>query len=1541
MMSNLSLRISFCQICDGDRCSRPTYSKKKRRKRMGLVFPTFVAAVLILLCPAAHAACSDYVANNYGCVNSISNCFYCASSGRCMPNNILATSSCDGYYDVCSSWNGDVSNCARMFYTTSGGTTSWTPSCISINGVATCSSCRFCFARQQCLTTVGYAVSCQAAWNGWCTFYDGDAYSCNTVSSYTCPSSIYPQGCGPCSYCASTHTCLSRTSISAASCCGYTGNCSVWNNQAGYCSNRQASGSSWNYCYPSSNSYNCSCYISQKDGMCLPAADRCNTFSGSGAYNCILSAQCYFGVTNSSCGCAYCPATAICMSMNAALGQCTSWTHPCNSWTTYGSYSCNNYQYPLASGSYPCAWCDSTMTCQPRTIFGTAPASCVVNCTQYKGNAQQCVQNGCNYCIPTSSYYYYYNDCVASSNLTCKNKCSDFHNNNVACSSIGCFFCTVSSKCVASAALCDPCDQYSGSLSSCNAYVYDYTSGGFYSTCTSGHSCITCGYCTNTSICMNTALISSQCPGWTSMCNVWNYYSNYYSSQCQASAYGCVYCASSRQCLQQNDTKVVSGQCSACFTYTGSYNQYACNQAFGSSNGYTYSSCYYPPCEKCAYCNSTGQCLPLGVLSATQACPGFTTNCSAWNGSPSYCGQYYQPTPGGTWSYMSTGSNNRQCAYCNNICYSLATTNITNTCPGIGNCSYGVANSYTCNYYQQGSDGNWNYGCSVPPCLKCQFCQTSQICYMASAISTSNCPYLTNCSIYDGSQYNCNKYTVQTSMQCAYCVQTGICVPLSQAPSICPGWTGNCSMWNGYDYYCNMEVTNGLCAYCTNTTQCMSRSTYLSSCSGAVSLCSAWSYSSYYCGVSYTNFAPVYCSWCQLTTTCQPNTTTTCLPRCIDQTSSSSCALLGCTWCSWYGTCADSASLCDPCGQYNSDQWSCNYYSYNNVSRYFTSSCSSATCLKCMYCNASKTCLMFSETLSTRCANWANNCSMWDGYSGISSYCSSSYYTPYNCAYCPNARTCIPASTVRTSCPGGCSIFNGMSTNCNNAGCRYCNGGQYYGQCLDPSNSTICDLCSSYDSQQYQCNLYFYDLNYSSYYYSCTTGNVCVKCTYCASLGRCIQNTTAVSLCPGWGSSCNAWNGYSSSNYYCKTYSNGLNCSFCPATSMCQLQSQVSSCSTPCSNWNYDSTGCASTGYCAPCSLASYAVCLPIASLCQPCAGYGQYGPSSCNSNTYTDSSSSQRLPCSYCAASGQCLPVSSVGTMVYNCPNWVNLCSGFDGSPQSCNSYIPLSSASYCGTVSGACSSCGYCFASGKCMNMTLLNASSCSSHVDVCSVWGNMSRSCVSMIYQRTLGLWLDPPVIAQSSTFCGFCQKTQTCMSVQNIQASCSPWTGPCGSLATAACFSNLSLYYDAPSGVIEECSGPCCKTICQPCAETGLCNTISKGDSSCSTAALAGAAALDTGKSGASSGAIIGIVIAVVVVLAIGGAIAYKQLGKASKPISANDSGLSHMMQPMSAPPPPLGYPQPMMQQDFGHAPQQPHHHHEQAHHQNGEYHDDEL
>jgi hypothetical protein len=1467
--------------------------------------------------PASAAVnCSDYSSSPWSCANS-NTCFYCASARACLETTLKST--CDGYLDLCSTWNSNPTDCSSYFYTTTLGIVSWSSFCsvfptsfspsqastgASSTLVPLCAGCQFCFSTQQCLTPSNYAASC-APWAGWCSFFDGSRDSCNLAQApsnsllySSCPSHIYPRGCGPCSFCASTRRCMATVDISASNCCGFSGNCSVWNGDSKSCTRYILQGSSWSYCYGG----NCSCFYESLTSSCSRVTERCQTFGYQGSYSCVNYGQCTFGISNSSCICAYCGSTQTCLSPAKASTQCSGWTDPCNSFDGTSSYSCMS--------NIRCVFCVNGK-CQPRTSLASAGSTCDVNCTMHNNDLSMCIQAGCNYCWLSGI-------CVPGTNLSCKNKCSDFNYYSQACEVSGCSYCSYG-RCMSSAFACDVCSEYSYSVYTCNAQVYNLTSRNFiYNPCPAGANCTACGFCLGLDLCLRVDRLSSaSCPGFTGLCDIWR---NTGRSSCNGfKSMNCTYCEPNNLCLEQTDPMVTSGNCSGCLAYSGLSYRSTCTSYFhlassGSMSQTCQSSSY--KCDKCVYCNSTGLC--VGMSFATAQCPFFTSNCSALDGQPTMCGRYYFDSYYG-WR-QATSLNQVECGYCAFTGRCLRRSHLESSCPGVGNCSFlNDGGSYDCNNRQQQSDGSWSSGCYSPPCVACIYCSALSSCILRSSVSMY-CPAYSNCSVYDNNYWTCNSFSVPGDGQCAYCSSSGLCLPFSRVASICRGWASNCSMWNGFgDYYCNVHGrTAGLCAYCANTSTCIPRAGYLASCPRTTSLCSAWSSSSY-CTIDRSDLAPLYCVWCRLSQSCTANTTSTCVIRCIDRTSQSLCTAGGCSWCSQYSYCAEREAVCDPCSSqlsYSEHPTSCNNYFYNFVSMGFNyMSCSGSNCSQCAYCNSTRQCASLSLLSAAVCPGWSGNCSAWNSQQY---YCTTNYYTKQTCSYCTATQACkSPAEFAATPCPVECSSFNYYYSGCTSNGCIYCSYGANSSKCF-PNNETgrsYCEPCSAYNGNAYSCNSMVFDWTYESFYSTCQRGN-CTGCGYCGSTRNCFRNTSLSERCPGWSSPCDSWNtGYIyDAESYCAAQ-RGVSCSYCPSPNSsnpnryCWPTSSptlAASCALNSCSSRYSGSSCAALGYCTFCQ----SVCIPSTARCHPCVQYSRYGASYCSNSMYRDANRLS-LRCSFCLATQECLPLDVNSMTTYSCAGWVDVCSGFDHDAEDCN-FFSGNREGYL-RVPG----CGYCHATRKCLNLTKLNASSCSSHMDICSVWGNASFNCISSVYQKTLKYWDEPPCIAGACVYCGFCEKRQACMTVPNIQSTCGPWAGPCSAVPAGECFGNETFYYNPPAAIIEPCVGPCCNTICKPCATSGLCNTVRAGDpDSCSLAALVGAA--DSGplapSSAAGSGAVIGIVVGIVVVLGIGGAVAYTRMNKQGTGMTAKDvemgtpGNLAMMMHQeasgIPAPPPPF-------------------------------------
>ena len=922
-----------------------------------------------------------------------------------------------------------------------------------------------------------------------------------------------------------------------------------------------------------------------------------------------------------------------------------------------------------------------------------------------------------------------------------------------------------------------------------------------------------------------------------------------------------------------------------------------CSDLNGQSSEYCANSTL-----NCAYCAASGSCIP-NTPTSLATCPSFTDQCSSWNGNVLNCTSYtYRPGAGAAsglnhqqwlWTNESCSQGDASCGTCQ-FCVELqlcvASENISRICPTTQAdrdwCSNFNGDLVTCNSIA--ADNYLPCDGSLYPegCGPCSFCASSQECVATSKISASTCcGYIDTCSVwnfdtelcndaflkggvwescarqsqptwppatlcscyfnasdsscrttstsdpcnsYSKDAYGCNVLARYAALSCAYCGQTGVCSSNETIASICPLWTTPCSMWSGSgfgQYYCqSLYYTNGAkCSWCYSSSLCQDPAEFAASC---VTICPV-------------NGSPQACvqAGCiscnaSMNFDCVLSNNSTCSQSCHQFSNDpSTCgAATGCFFCYYTSRCLrNGTEVCDPCNSLRSSE--CSTVLFNKNTSTFVFGCGwGDVCEKCKWCDSSAMCVDESSPAAADDV-CATPCGRYDR-------------SPAKCASVP--------------------------------GCTYCSVGARSEQCLLSSAfDAQCDPCSKL-TDQYSCNSLTYDFNSSSMVSFCSPGHVCRKCAFCPSKSTCISlnrngSLDASSLCPGWTSPCSSLTGYCYSGAGSQF---NVNCSVCGQTA-CLSAAEMPQCQQPCSTWDYDAAGCDATLRCKLCLLTSSgpkigilssSVCIPLTSPCTACTinptsyvysgftsvsaacaahpisfGYIIDNPRGGGRVINMPSDTTMAGKCAFCPATSDCLPVLTNGSLQYQCPQWIDVCSSFDGDATTCNSVqynrtgqVVVDSSRCTG---GRCGSCGYCRSTNKCMKMRLMNSSTCPSFTDVCSVWDSMRENCTSLALLVLQGNWQPPPCVNASCTYCGYCPKSSKCYSLEGYSAKCgSDWTGPCGKYDAAECPTNVTANYNARSNTVSlDCGGNvCCPHRCAVCPASGLCNTIHVGDTACSTA-----------------------------------------------------------------------------------------------------------
>ena len=721
----------------------------------------------------------------------------------------------------------------------------------------------------------------------------------------------------------------------------------------------------------------------------------------------------------------------------------------------------------------------------------------------------------------------------------------------------------------------------------------------------------------------------------------------------------------------------------------------------------------------------------------------------------------------------------------------------------------------------------------------CFYCSETSTCF--DAIDASLCSSMIDvCSSWNAQPSLCASYFYdRTAGQwgtsglacmgaadcttCGFCYQTQQCMSVDQLPASCsssPFWNW-CNNFNGQQYACNMAPAPayctdpsgscGNCGWCAVSRRCEAYSNLSSAtCCGWTDACSSWSTNnpSSIDAWTCTRYRRANGTWVM----CDPNSYTF-----------SSCQ---CGVNKVKGTCS---ALSDPCEGFGQPSLQyCSIYQYNSGTASFSSNSNSCpNCTACAHCPTVKGCMRLSTLSNVTCPGLKSLC---DRYSAAGSYyCNQDA----SCAFCPATATCIMKATV-SSCTSPCAAFRYDQSGCYGFGCNYCmlNGtcvNKTLGMCIPPcstfsSNSPLCqvngcvycpqtnacvdslgkcDVCRSYDNNQWTCNNYVYDVNgsYFTQFMYANPADTLIQCQYCTATQYCFSVATVSSLCPSNTEACNRWNG--------DVYNCGLepNCTYCPGQNnscisvtraasgtadctLCYLRDGqgAEACNTrvynsplmslsnaclrpPCQTCGY----CSSTRRCRNASMLSSQTCPNWSG--DVCGAWNNQSAFCANvaldvaqdgNLTWTTQPGCSSPPCeplsacAYCQQTNKCYLQQNIALM---CSSWTS-CGYFSNNTISCAAYAIDSTSAWvssgitCGNP--PCTQCAYCRASRVCMLRADINPLACGSYEEPCSVFGS-----------RELCNFADPG----SGATCGWCSSLGKCSDIMTLPILCTNYTGQC--------------------------------------------------------------------------------------------------------------------------------------------------------------------
>ena len=798
----------------------------------------------------------------------------------------------------------------------------------------------------------------------------------------------------------------------------------------------------------------------------------------------------------------------------------------------------------------------------------------------------------------------------------------------------------------------------------------------------------------------------------------------------------------------------------------------------------------------CAWCSLYNNCRVVANCSIVQQ-----SMCRAWdlvndvlNIDESYCNTYLFNRSSRTWlsygSVTSLSTTYTRCAYCplQKWCVELPNTTATTAmCNGIQQsslCSQWAVYG-NCNLYQYCPKlGQWiaTYYCPSTcgaPCTACAWCSLTNICIVA-ANAKSICPGLAAepCSTWNDSPATSGFSECFDNVYCS-------------ASMSWYTWLGACQAM------CPVPSTCLQCGRCNSTKSCVTASILnASTCPGWTSNCSAFdspSVFSFRCS-SYSGFCSGAVSASTSCTGCYR-----CGNRCVPLALASTPA----------------CSVAVPCASLR-DSYTCNIDTVGpDGTTYYLNGCpAGVNCTQCGWCNSTSTCMALSNMSSSTCPGWSSVCSIFDSLD--SSYCQSSTF-----AFCPGVIGLVYSSSMSSysnctqcgQCPSNmkCLILTSLSSlTCTNW-TSFCSAW------TDPNNCNHQHLCGDKT------------WSYSTGYVYCNSATPSFKsCRWCPTLGRCLPNTTMSTACTAFSadpcgsidrSECN-------SMYFCRdtgdyaSYSitpSCIRCGYCSSTTRCSasINTTCPSFSSWCSMFDGDQQNCNSQAICNGSLIYGGYNCIAPSGICA----------SGCNL-------------CVFCNATQKCSMMTSLTQIGSSCSAILNagLCSAWDSNSDSCNlqGYCPgagwMDSSSCLYSCPVACTYCGYCIATMRCLLNTSINSSSCPGYVDRCSSlsqadcsasWANFRYRSISFcgasgaLVQTTMEMAMgrtgtsDERAFQTQSTYspscycpstcqpCSFCAEAQVCLSAVSWRNGRCAAGDPCKSFFSNDAFS-CSRYSLGPTG-----------------------------------------------------------------------------------------------------------------------------------------------